>query len=176
MKIIAFLGNPGKKYTRNRHNAGFIIGDIFAEQFNIRIKNKKFHSACGSGKVNSTECLLLFPGTYMNNSGLAVNSALQYYGESPENLLVVHDEIELPFGKINVKTDGGHKGHNGIRSIIQHTGTSAFRRIRIGVGRSTDPDIKVADYLLSDFSGEELNKLKELAPEIVEIISNEIVK
>ncbi len=176
MKIIAFLGNTGKKYSKNRHNAGFIIGDIFADQFNIRIKNKNFHSDCGSGAVKGIECLLLFPRTYMNNSGLAINTAMQYYNESPENLIVVHDEIELSFGKTNVKSDGGHKGHNGIRSIMQHIGTPEFRRVRIGVGRSPDPQIKVADYLLSNFSKEEFNQLIELAPEIIEIIIKEIMR
>ena len=174
MKIIAFLGNPGKKYSRNRHNAGFIIGELLAAEFNISCRKKQFSSVTGTGKINGEEILLMFPETYMNNSGMPVQKALLYYSETAENLLVVHDEIELPFGEIKSKYDGGHKGHNGIRSIMQQINSSAFTRIRIGVGRPEHPEIKVADFLLSNFTKEELNTLKERSPEIIDLIVSKI--
>jgi peptidyl-tRNA hydrolase, PTH1 family len=176
MKVIAFLGNPGKKYANNRHNAGFIVGGLFANTYNIPLKKKEDLYLCGKGEAGNENVLLVFPNTYMNNSGLAVNAALKYFNESVENLIAVHDEIELPFGEVRTKTGGGHKGHNGIRSIIQHAGSADFQRIRIGVGRPDRPDIKVADFLLSDFTKVELEKIREQSPQIIqkitELISN----
>lgn len=170
MKIIAFLGNPGKKYNKNRHNAGFIIGKIFADNFNISVKKQDFQSEYGSGKIEGSEVLLIFPNTFMNNSGRAVSEAVNYYGIAAEDLIVVHDEIELPFGEIRIKSGGGHKGHNGIRSIIQHVGSSDFNRVRIGVGRPGNPEMEVADYLLSDFTDEELAGIKDSAPQVIQAI------
>jgi peptidyl-tRNA hydrolase, PTH1 family len=170
MKIVVFLGNIGKKYEKNRHNTGFIIGNNFAEKFNISVKKKEFHSLTGISKINNSEVLLIFPQTLMNNSGLAANAAMSFYNEKPENIIVIHDEIELPFGEIKIKFSGGHKGHNGIRSIIQHTGSSDFYRVRVGVGRPLIPEMKVANYLLSDFSSEEINYLKQSIPHIIDEI------
>jgi peptidyl-tRNA hydrolase, PTH1 family len=170
MKIIVFLGNPGRKYSKNRHNAGFIIGKLFADNFNIFLKKKDFHSDCGSGKINGSDVFIIFPDTFMNKSGLAVREAMNYYNTNPEDLIAVHDEIELPFGVIKNKFSGGHKGHNGLRSIIQHIGSADFNRVRIGVGRPENQNIEVADYLLSDFTDEELTKMKDLAPQIIHLI------
>jgi peptidyl-tRNA hydrolase, PTH1 family len=170
MKIIAFLGNPGRKYSKNRHNAGFIIGHIFAKNFNISIKKNEFHSECGSGKVEGIDTLVVFPATFMNKSGLAVSEAMKYYNTNPDDLIAVHDEIELPFADVRIKSGGGHKGHNGIRSIIQYIASPDFNRVRIGVGRPDNPKIEVADYLLSDFTEEELTAIKDLAPQITQAI------
>ena len=170
MKIIACLGNPGKKYNKNRHNVGSIIGRYFAEEFNIIISRERFQSSSGSGKIADIDILMLFPLTFMNKSGFAVKEALDFYRESPENLVVVHDEIELPFGDVRAKFGGGHKGHNGIRSIIQCIKTPDFHRIRFGVGRPPKPEIPVADYLLSDFRDDELQSIDEMAP----VITNQI--
>ncbi|MBN2040013.1 MAG: aminoacyl-tRNA hydrolase [Spirochaetes bacterium] len=176
MKIITFLGNPGRKYKKTRHNAGFIIGEILAEEFNINIGLKKFHSMYGRGRARGNDVVLVFPQTYMNKSGVSVNEVLQFFNEVPDNLLVVHDEIELPFGEIKVKAGGGHKGHNGLRSIIQNINSAEFTRIRIGVGRPGHPDMEVADYLLSGFSKEEYAGLTDMAPEIIDIILTEAGK
>ncbi|MFH0975177.1 MAG: aminoacyl-tRNA hydrolase [Spirochaetota bacterium] len=175
MKIVAFLGNPGRKYEHNRHNAGFITGKLAAEYFNIIPKKKEFHCYIGSVKLEGNEVLLIFPDAFMNSSGVAVNEVMRYYNVNPEDLIAVHDEIELQFGVVKIKFGGGHKGHNGIRSIIQSTGSADFNRIRIGVGRPPDSGIKVADYLLSDFSDEELIKIKELAPRIIQSIHSLII-
>lgn len=167
MKIVACLGNPGKKYSRNRHNAGFIIGEMIAAQYNIAIKGNKFNAVTGTGTISGKDVLLLFPQTYMNNSGDAVQGALKFYRETPGNLIVLHDELELPFGEVRLKFGGGHKGNNGIRSIIQHSGTADFFRIRLGVGRPPSPDEGVADYLLSNFPADEYNALSGMLPEAV---------
>jgi len=176
MKIITFLGNPGLKYKKNRHNAGFIIGEMFAKKFGIKTGLKKFHSSYGRGFVNGDDVVLIFPQTYMNKSGLAVQDAVQYFNEKTANLIVVHDEIELPFGEVRVKIAGGHKGHNGLRSIIQYVDSAEFTRIRIGVGRPDNPEMEVADYLLSNFSKDEYNSLISMAPEILDAIITETNK
>ncbi len=176
MKIIACLGNPGKKYNKNRHNAGFIIGKYFTNEFDISINKKSFNSQHGTGKIENVDVLVLFPSNYMNKSGIAVNAALQYYNEDPENLIVIHDEIELPFGEIRTKIGGGHKGHNGLRSIIQEIGAPDFHRIRVGVGRPPHPDMEVADYVLSNFIEDELKKIEELSPAIIDQIKSLIIE
>ena len=106
MKIIIFLGNPGRKYKKTRHNAGFIIGEILADEFNIKTGLKKFHSHYGRGKARGCDVVLVFPQTYMNKSGVSVNEVLQFFDETPDNLIVVHDEIELPFGEVKSQSRG----------------------------------------------------------------------
>ena len=166
MKLIVFLGNPGRKYKKTRHNAGFIFGEQFSDDMNIKLKVKKFKSFSGSGKINGTDTTLLFPQTYMNNSGEAVSQAVAFFSCDPSDIIIVHDEIELPFGEIKTKDGGGHKGHNGIRSIISHLSTPDFKRIRFGVGRSDNPHLTVADYLLAKFTKEEYSVLENYYPQI----------
>ena len=151
MNIIACLGNPGRKYAKNRHNIGFIAGEYIADQFNISIRKSNFNAKAGTGTINNSENLLLFPATYMNNSGQSIKKAMDFYKIKPTNLIVIHDEIELPFGVVKTKWGGGHKGQNGIRSIIENIGTPDFHRIRYGVGRPTNEHISVADHVLSKF-------------------------
>jgi PTH1 family peptidyl-tRNA hydrolase len=172
MIVIACLGNPGKKYARNRHNAGFMAGEFLAAAYGISLKEKKFSSICGSGTVGGEKAIILLPQTFMNNSGTAVQAALDYYQAGAESLVAVHDDIELPFGEMRAKFGGGHKGQNGIRSIIQQIGTADFHRIRIGVGRPPHPDMAVADYLLSNFSSEEMEELSGRLPLAGEILLN----
>lgn len=164
MKIIACLGNPGKKYRNNRHNIGFLLGESIARLASLAPGKKQFSAAAGTGTIAGEAVLFLFPDTFMNNSGVSVRAALDYYRESADNLIVIHDEIELPFGEVRIKFGGGHKGHNGLRSIIQHTGTADFHRIRFGVGRPPHPDMAVADYVLSDFTSDELARIDETVP------------
>ncbi len=176
MIVIACLGNPGKKYEKNRHNAGFMAAEYLAREFSIKPVEKKFSSFCGSGIIAGEKSLLLLPQTYMNNSGTAVKPAMDFYSVDAGSLIVVHDDIELSFGEVRHKFGGGHKGQNGIRSIIQHTGTADFHRIRIGVGRPPHPDMAVADYLLSNFTGEEIEQIRDvlsgIPPMVESIISS----
>jgi PTH1 family peptidyl-tRNA hydrolase len=176
MKIIACLGNPGRKYRKNRHNAGAILGEQAARAFGIRLGGRDFSSITGTGRIGTEPVCLLFPQTYMTNSGAAVQAAVRYYGETPENLVVLHDEVELPFGEFREKFGGGHKGHNGLRSIIEHLGSPDFHRLRIGVGRPPGPEDGVADYVLSDFTAEELRRLEDLAPAMTELLAGMLAR
>ncbi len=162
MIILAFLGNPGNKYSRTRHNIGFMVGEYFASSKGIRINKKSFSAETGAGIIEGRDTLLLFPQTFMNLSGQSVSKAMDYYNTKPEELIVIHDELELPFGDIKIKTGGGHKGHNGLRSIIAEAGSPDFHRVRFGIGRPVNPQMDVADHVLSSFSKEEFDKLPEL--------------
>jgi len=172
MKVITCLGNPGKKYLKTRHNIGFILGDFFAQKFQASIKNKKALFLSGETKINGENTHFLFPQTYMNSSGEAVQFFLNYHKVSPQNLLVIHDEIELPFGDMKIKLGGGHKGHNGLRSIIQHLSSSDFYRLRFGVGRPNNPRVDVADYVLSNFTPEEITELNHLLDPVETVLLN----
>ncbi len=172
MIVISLLGNPGKKYRRNRHNIGFIIASHLSGAWDIPMTKSVFSSHCGTGRLGTADVLLMMPQTYMNNSGTAVQQALSYHRVGPESLIVVHDEIELPFGVIRHKTGGGHKGHNGLRSIMEQLGTPDFRRVRVGVGRPENPDQCVADYVLSDFSADEMAGIDTLLPDIENLLKD----
>jgi peptidyl-tRNA hydrolase, PTH1 family len=161
MKIIACLGNPGDRYRNTRHNVGFLVGKYLADHYSIPVTKKGFSSIYGTGRSGVHDILLIFPQTFMNMSGTSINAALSFYKEDASSLIVIHDEIELPFGEIRKKNGGGHKGHNGLRSIIQNVGTNDFLRIRFGVGRP-DEKMDVSDYVLSAFSSEEYGKLDPL--------------
>lgn len=174
MKLLAFLGNPGDKYKRSRHNIGFIIGEYFCDTRGIVPSQKKFNSFCGVGKVDGVEVCALFPLTYMNASGDAVAQAAMFYKIAPSDIIVVHDEIEFPFGKTDVKFSGGHKGHNGVRSIVQRLGTGDFARLRFGVGRPEHPAISVADYVLGNFLSEEMSRIMEMLPDVSSLLAEEI--
>ena len=170
MIILAFLGNPGSKYSRTRHNIGFMTGEYFAGSSGIKVSKKAFSAETGTGRVNGRDLLLLFPQTFMNESGKSVAKAMDFHDVKHSGLIVVHDELELPFGEIKTKFGGGHKGHNGLRSIIAETGSADFHRVRFGIGRPANPQMEVADHVLSSFSREEVEALQKLIPRAVELI------
>lgn len=172
MKIIACLGNPGKKYAKNRHNIGFIIGHLLKQDYSNQDYQSKFKSKIAKAKLRDEEVLFLFPETFMNNSGEAVISAMNFYKINSDDLVVIHDELELSFGDIRLKEGGGHKGHNGIRSIINNIGTADFKRIRFGVGRPPHPQMTVADYVLSDFSKDEFIQIPDLLKKTENLLIN----
>jgi PTH1 family peptidyl-tRNA hydrolase len=154
MKIIVGLGNPGRKYERTRHNAGFMAVDELADNLHAGIDQEKFFALIGKARIDSEQVVLVKPQTYMNESGRAVAAAVRgSYADVPD-LLVIHDDLDLPSGSVRVKIGGGHGGHNGLRSIIEHLGSAEFVRVRIGIGRPT-PDWNTADYVLSPFPAEE---------------------
>ncbi|OHD65037.1 MAG: aminoacyl-tRNA hydrolase [Spirochaetes bacterium RBG_13_51_14] len=177
MFVVACLGNPGKKYLRNRHNIGYMLGSYLAEQYRIPLGSSPFKADSGRGRIQEREVLLLLPQTYMNNSGGPVRKAMDFYRMPPERLVAVHDDIELPFGQYRRKFGGGHKGQNGIRSIMQEIGTPDFHRIRFGVGRPETQEKGVADHVLSNFTDDELARIQELLPAVtgmlISIISGE---
>lgn len=148
MKLIIGLGNIGKEYAKTRHNVGFMCIDKFISEHGLREKSARNYSF-----VKYEDCLLIKPTTFMNNSGKAYSSVLSKYG-SFDDVLVISDDIELPIGDIRIRNSGGDGGHNGLKSIIEHAGTSAIRRIRIGIGRTADLTAK--DYVLDRFNSTEL--------------------
>ena len=154
MKIIVGLGNPGRKYERTRHNAGFSAVDELAKSLRIDITQEKHHALICRARVGSEESVLAKPQTYMNESGRAVAAILRDTYTAVTDLIVIHDELDLPLGSVRVKSGGGHGGHNGLRSIIEHLGSGDFIRVRIGVGRPA-ASMDSADYVLSPFKAEE---------------------
>lgn len=155
MKLIVGIGNPGKKYLFTRHNIGFIVLDQFAQKNNLTFRPSKYDFYQTGGDYNSTPFFLIKPTTYVNNSGLAVIDFLTDNPVDPENILVVHDDINLETGRIKVKKSGSSGGHNGIESLIYHLEKDNFPRIRFGIGNDFARG-EMADYVLDRFkTGEE---------------------
>lgn len=152
--IIAGLGNPGPKYQWTRHNAGFLFLDRIAALEGISIARKQFSGQTAEWDRKNTRLVLLKPQTFMNLSGRSVISALQFYKLKPEQLIVAHDDVDLPLGTVRLKQGGGHGGHNGLRSIMELLGRGDFLRLRIGVGKPLHGD--VSDYVLGNFSPKEM--------------------
>jgi peptidyl-tRNA hydrolase, PTH1 family len=150
MLLLVGLGNPGARYVGNRHNIGFLAVQEIAKRHGIGPWRRRFAGVACEGPLGGVRTLLLLPGTFMNESGRAVAEAAHFYKLSPPDITVVHDDIDLPPGKVRVKTGGGIAGHNGLRSISEHIGND-YRRVRIGVGHPGDKDI-VQHYVLSDFA------------------------
>jgi peptidyl-tRNA hydrolase, PTH1 family len=169
VKLIAGLGNPGARYAETRHNIGFMVARRLAETSGISLKRMSYQGVCGVGRVAGEECLILLPQTFMNVSGASVASAVRSLGIALGDLLVIHDDIEIPFGTIRIRPGGGHGGHNGIRSIQGVLGSGDFIRIKVGVGRP-QPEREVADYVLSPFSREESARLGRVLDNTVSAI------
>jgi PTH1 family peptidyl-tRNA hydrolase len=177
VKCIVGLGNPGIRYRLNRHNAGFLVLDQLAGECAISIGQTLFDADIGKGKIAGSAVLLAQPQTYMNLSGIAVRKLADYFRIDNEDVIVVHDDLDLPFQTIRLKAGGGHGGHKGLISIIDHLGGTEFVRVRIGIGRPTHKSM-VENYVLSSFSDEEkisLPRLTQTAGEAVaDIISSGI--
>ncbi|WP_305042598.1 aminoacyl-tRNA hydrolase [Geoalkalibacter sp.] len=172
MKLIVGLGNPGEKYALTRHNVGFMALTRLADKAGIALKKKGHQGLYGAGRIVGEEATLLLPHTYMNLSGASVASALKSLGASPGDLLVLHDDVDLPFGTLRIKTSGGHGGQKGLRHIMEVLGSGEFLRLRIGVGRPVTGQ-EVADYVLRPFGRDEqilLNEILDTAAEVVETI------
>jgi PTH1 family peptidyl-tRNA hydrolase len=175
IKLIVGLGNPGREYESTRHNAGFWWVDDFAQSHQCAFKTEgKFHGVAARGSVYCHEVFLLKPQTFMNVSGRAVVAMAQFYKMLPENILVVHDELDLPPGSAKLKLGGGHGGHNGLKDIIAHLGTRDFWRLRIGIGHPGERS-EVSNYVLNAPRREEfelivaaMQRAQEVAPLILD--------
>lgn len=170
-KLIVGLGNPGSKYQWTRHNAGFMVLDELSRRAGLPVTRKTFSGLYGEGLYRGERLLLLKPQTYMNLSGRSVNPALHFHRLSLQDLIVIHDDLDIPFGRVKLKEGGGHAGHNGLRSLMQELGGGQFTRVRIGVGRPLHGD--AADYVLSPFSREEqavLPRILEGAVDFLELL------
>jgi peptidyl-tRNA hydrolase, PTH1 family len=176
--LIIGLGNPGSRYELTRHNAGFWVVDNLANKYKIRLGSCKHFSMFGKGKVFGLETVIAKPMTYMNDSGKAAKSLLSAFNISPERMLIVHDDIDLPLGKIKKKFKGGDGGQRGIRSTIQAIRTREFGRVRVGIGRPEDKD-DIVNYVLSSFDEEDsglINETMEKAVQTVEAALEELYK
>jgi len=153
--LIAGLGNPGREHAADRHNAGWMVVDELARRHSGSFKSK-FSGRLAETRVGDARVALLEPETYMNESGRSIGAAARFFKVEPEDVLVVHDDVDLPVGRLQVRLGGGLAGHNGLRSISQALGTPEFLRVRIGVGRPERGDPRpVADYVLSSFAPED---------------------
>ncbi|MDO5717471.1 MAG: aminoacyl-tRNA hydrolase [Tissierellia bacterium] len=154
MKIIVGLGNPGLKYEATRHNAGFMVIDLLAKKLGIKVKKIKWKSLYEKVNLRGESIILLKPQTFMNNSGIAVKEIVDYFGVDIEDLIVIYDDIDIPFGTIRIKKSGSSGSHNGMKSIIYHLNDDSFPRIRLSIGKKPDY-FDLADYVLSGFSKKE---------------------
>ncbi|GIW69747.1 MAG: peptidyl-tRNA hydrolase [Patescibacteria group bacterium] len=160
MKIVVGLGNPGEKYAKCRHNTGFIVVDeiVNAKGLSWEKSRKLKSEICKNGDV-----LFLKPQVFMNNSGEAVAAAKEFFGVNAEDILVIHDDVDLAFGQMKRQFGAGHAGHKGVMDIMEKLGTKDFERVRIGIGRPpAESEIAVENFVLKDFSSEELEKIKKV--------------
>jgi PTH1 family peptidyl-tRNA hydrolase len=153
MLLFVGLGNPGSEYIANRHNIGFMALQTIAKRHDIAPWRRRFQGVAVEGDLGGGKVLLLLPGTYMNESGRAVGEAVNFYKLGLSDIVVFHDELDLPPGKLRVKTGGGNAGHNGLRSITAHVGND-YRRVRFGIGHPGDRNL-VERYVLNDFAKDE---------------------
>ena len=166
--LIVGLGNPGRKYRGNRHNIGFMAADALAAAYKIESSKVQNKAIVGNGRIQTRAVILAKPQTYMNNSGDSVGPLARYYKVPPENVLVVYDELDLPFGTIRLRERGGAGGHNGMKSIINHLGQD-FPRVRLGIGRPPG-QMPVPAYVLQDFGKDDLPLLDDVLAEAIRAI------
>jgi PTH1 family peptidyl-tRNA hydrolase len=171
LSLIVGLGNPGEKYRRTRHNLGFRVVDRFAERAGASAGRDRFSGELIQVDRATGRLWLLKPMTYMNDSGRSVGAALRFFKLPPEQVLIVHDELDLPFGQVRLKLGGGDAGHQGVRSVISHLGTDAFARARLGIGRPpAEFQGGAVAYVLEDFPLAERASVEELVGRAVEAV------
>jgi len=166
MLLLVGLGNPGPDYARNRHNIGFMAADLLARRHSFGPWRSRFQGETAEGSINGEKVLLLKPATFMNLSGQSVAAAARFLKIPLSDIVVMHDELDLPPGRLRVKTGGGAGGHNGLKSIDSHLGKD-YRRVRLGIGHPGDKD-RVAGYVLSDFAKADEGWLSPLLDAVVE--------
>lgn len=169
MKLIVGLGNPGTSYQKTRHNVGFLVVDELARRHRIPLSRRRFRALFGTGQIASHPVVLAKPMTYMNRSGEAVRGLLNFFHIEMSGLVVVHDDLDLPFGRIRFKRRGGDGGHQGVRSIIDGLGGNLFSRLKVGIGRPPQ-DTEPADHVLMPFDEAEQADLGILFPGAAEAL------
>jgi PTH1 family peptidyl-tRNA hydrolase len=169
VKLVVGLGNPGRKYERTRHNVGFLVVDQIATENKIAVKKKLCDALVGEWSSSGEKLCLIKPQTYMNLSGEAVKGLLRKFHASPEELVVICDDLDLPFGRIRIRPKGGAGGHRGLLSIIENIGGSPFYRVRIGIGRPPD-GVNPEEYVLEPFNSEEIGQLDGLVSRAAEAV------
>ena len=169
MKLVVGLGNPGRKYERTRHNLGFLVIDRIATQNEVARKKKRCNALIGEWSSNDERVLLIKPQTYMNRSGEAVKKLIREFRASTEDLVVVYDDLDLPFGRIRIRPKGSAGGHRGLRSIMESVGDAPFYRVRIGIGRPPE-GVNAEDYVLEPFDSQERSELNDLVSRAAEAV------
>jgi PTH1 family peptidyl-tRNA hydrolase len=164
-KLIVGLGNPGRKYAHNRHNVGFQCLDRLAQAHGLSFTQRRAKASLALGKIADVRVVLARPLTYMNHSGQAVRPLVSFYKLSIEDILVIHDDLDLPLGTTRLRPEGGSGGHKGMRSIIEALGSQAFPRLRVGIGRPPGND--AVSYVLSDFTADEQITLESVYERVV---------
>ena len=173
MKLIVGLGNPGRSYANNRHNIGFICLNYFARTQGIKFDQKKSRARIGVGEVAGSELVLAKPQTYVNRSGEPVSQLVKRFNISLNDLSVIHDDLDLPLGKIRISYSSSSGGHKGINSIITYLGSQDFIRLRIGIGRPEQAEVsedEIIAYVLSDFTAEQKQAIAQVIPKVSEAI------
>lgn len=168
--IIVGLGNPGEKYAKTRHNAGFLALDYIAEKCGVKVTRAKFNALVGEGTVGGARVLLMKPETFMNNSGEAVSVAAGFYKIPPENIVILHDEISFEPSVIRIRRKGSAGGHNGIKSIIERLSSDEFPRIKIGVGKKPHPDYDLVDWVLGVMPEGDAEKMRARFDDILRAV------
>ncbi len=178
MRLIIGLGNPGEQYANSRHNVGFMVIEMLAATFPISRLSPNNWSHLFQANVQGQPVLLVQPQTYMNRSGIAVEEVLHQYQTSPEDMIVIYDDLDLDVGRLRIRTHGGHGGHKGAKSIIEHLETNEFARIRIGIGRPSSQESQqgqfvrdsVVDYVLQPFQQDEQPIINEVMKRAVDAV------
>jgi len=175
MKLIVGLGNPGKEYSGNRHNIGFLCINYLAKTSGITLDSKKGKARLGEGMIAGTKVALAKPQTYMNLSGQSVNQLMQKYYLSIDDLIVIQDDLDLPLGKIRIRRNSSAGGHNGIKSIIAQLGTQDFVRIKVGISRPQregEPVMDtIVDYVLGNFDRDDKKMVEEMIEKVAEAVN-----
>ncbi len=174
--LIVGLGNMGDEYEGSRHNVGFDVIDLLAEDLDIPVQRLKFKALTNTAAISGEKVLLMKPVTYMNLSGEAVEPAAAFYKVPPDHIIIISDEVALPPGKLRVRPSGSAGGHNGLKNIIAHLHSEDFPRVRVGVGQKPHPDYDMADWVLGRPQGEDRKNIdaaeKRAAQAVAEIIKN----
>ena len=160
--IIAGLGNPGLQYEKTRHNVGFMAADVLCENLGVSADRHKFNSLYADAEIGGHRCLILKPQTFMNNSGHAIIEAMRFYKIPAERVIVISDDISLDVGRLRVRAKGSAGGHNGLKDIIESSGSDNFPRVKIGVGKKPHPDYDLKDWVLGRFPKEQLKDIEEV--------------
>lgn len=176
MKLVVGLGNPGRTYRWTRHNMGFLLVEQLARRHGIELSRRGLHSLYGRGRIGGQEVLLAKPQKYMNLSGEAVSRLLRFFKIPPDDLMILHDDLDLPVGKVRIRRRGGHGGHRGVKSIIESLGRQDFLRVKVGIGRPRNLEQDPTDFVLEPFSKAEkeaFGKQIEKSVDVVELLLQE---
>jgi PTH1 family peptidyl-tRNA hydrolase len=168
ISVVVGLGNPGREYEATRHNVGFMVVDRLVSEASVALQERKFRAMWGSGEIEGRKILLIKPSTYMNRSGEAVAEILKYFGKAAAEMIVVHDDLDLPCGRVKVARRGGAGGHRGVASIIQHLGHQDFPRLKLGIGRPLHGE-PVEVYVLEPPYKDQRPELEDMVTRGVEV-------